>query len=62
MVLGSWVENHIRSLDEKGIRDLVDVLNLVSLANVIVGCLIMLLLIYMYINFAIVCLALRFTS
>ncbi|KAL8226082.1 hypothetical protein R6Q57_018639 [Mikania cordata] len=28
LVLGSWVENHIGSLDEKGIRALVDVLNL----------------------------------
>nr|XP_043636464.1 succinate dehydrogenase assembly factor 2, mitochondrial [Erigeron canadensis] len=28
LVLGSWVENHIRSLDEKGIKSLVDVLNL----------------------------------
>ncbi|XP_076960270.1 succinate dehydrogenase assembly factor 2, mitochondrial-like [Bidens hawaiensis] len=28
LVLGSWVENHIESLDEKGIRALVDVLNL----------------------------------
>ncbi|GJT83934.1 succinate dehydrogenase assembly factor 2, mitochondrial [Tanacetum coccineum] len=28
LVLGTWVENHIESLDEKGIRSLVDVLNL----------------------------------
>nr|GEW63312.1 hypothetical protein [Tanacetum cinerariifolium] len=28
LVLGTWVENHIGSLDEKGIRSLVDVLNL----------------------------------
>ncbi|KAL8260849.1 hypothetical protein R6Q59_024898, partial [Mikania micrantha] len=28
LVLRSWVENHIGSLDEKGIRALVDVLNL----------------------------------
>ncbi|KAI7746867.1 hypothetical protein M8C21_022245 [Ambrosia artemisiifolia] len=28
LVLGSWVENHIGSLDENGIRALVDVLNL----------------------------------
>nr|UQE85830.1 succinate dehydrogenase subunit 2 [Chrysanthemum x morifolium] len=28
LVLGTWVENHIGSLDEKGIRDLVNVLNL----------------------------------
>ncbi|PWA68626.1 hypothetical protein CTI12_AA304810 [Artemisia annua] len=28
LVLGTWVENHIGSLDEKGIRYLVDVLNL----------------------------------
>ncbi|KAI3737470.1 hypothetical protein L2E82_27474 [Cichorium intybus] len=28
LVLGTWVENHIGSLDEKGIKSLVDVLNL----------------------------------
>lgn len=31
LVLGKWVEDHIHSMDENGIKSLVDVLDLVSL-------------------------------
>lgn len=34
MVLGKWVEEHIHSMDENGVKALVDVLDLVKFLSV----------------------------